>query len=80
MPVLPCCALPVRNACCALQTCSPGRFVAPAGGLEFAIDLEQPPHLFVVRKQQRRGIDTAAPGALTLLAVYYILDRWGSTN
>ncbi len=48
----------------------------PAGGLEFVVETEQPPHLFVIRKQQRRGQDTSqANAAVTLLALYYILDK-----
>ncbi len=49
--------------------------MAPAGGLEYVIDSEQPPSLFVIRKQMRKGPDTSIPGSVTALAYYYILDK-----
>jgi hypothetical protein len=58
--------------CCYHFVCC--RSVAPQGGVEYVIELEQPPNLFVVRKQLRRGQDITAPGALTALSFYYILD------
>lgn len=56
---------------CAAPAC---RHAVPQGGLEYVLDLAQPPHLFVIRKQHRKGAD-AAPGALSPLAFYYVLDK-----
>ncbi|KAJ9517534.1 hypothetical protein QJQ45_024986, partial [Haematococcus lacustris] len=51
------------------------RNVAPSGGLEFVLELEQPPNLFVIRKQMRKGQDVNVPGAVSVMTLYYILDR-----
>ena len=51
------------------------RFAVPQGGMEYVLELVQVPHLFVIRKQIRKGPDVAAPGALNTLAYYYVLDK-----
>jgi len=56
-----------------LSTC---RFVVPQGGMEYVLELAQVPHLFVIRKQSRKGPDAAASGALHIFAYYYVLDKW----
>lgn len=47
----------------------------PQGGIEYVLELAQVPHLFVIRKQMRKGPDTGAPGVLNILAYYYVLDK-----
>lgn len=44
----------------------------PPGLVEFLLEREQPPHLFVIRKQQRSLVPLSPP---TLLGYYYILDK-----
>ncbi|KAF5833298.1 MED6 mediator sub complex component-domain-containing protein [Dunaliella salina] len=50
-------------------------FVVPQGGMEYVLELAQVPHLFLIRKHVRKGPDAAAPGALSTLAYYYVLDK-----
>ena len=45
-------------------------------GLEYEVELDQPPNLFVIRKQLRRPpTDPSGPSSTTPLAYYYVLDK-----